>query len=66
MGPRVKRITVSMTRSEKALLKRLAQYEGRLSLTATVRLILLEAARNRNLSDPNEAGLRRNESKATS
>lgn len=64
MEPRVERITISMTPSEKAVLKRLAEHEGRLSLTATVRHIVLEAARNRNLGDIDETGQWSSESKA--
>lgn len=45
----MKRITVSMTQPEMELLSKIAQYEGRLSLTATVRHILAEAGRERNL-----------------
>ena len=45
----MKRITVSMTSSEKELLSQIADYEGRLSLTATIRHIILEAGRDRNL-----------------
>ena len=53
MEARNKRITVSMTPAEKALLVKLAEHEGRLSLTATVRHILLKAARERDLNGDN-------------
>lgn len=50
MEPRNKRLTISLTPFEKKLLKQVAIYEGRLSLTATIRHLILDAARKRLLS----------------
>ena len=49
MEPRTKRVVISVTPTEKKLLSNLAEYEGRLSLTATIRHILMEAVRMRGL-----------------
>jgi hypothetical protein len=49
MEARTKRLVISVTPKEKQLLKMLADYEGRLSLTATVRHILMDAVRLRGL-----------------
>jgi len=47
---RVKRIVISLTPSEKALLRKLAEYEGGLTFTATFRHLLTHAVRRRGLS----------------
>lgn len=49
MNARTKRIVVSLTPREKKTLINLAEFEGRLSLAATIRHLLLEAARERGL-----------------
>ncbi len=50
MEARTKRIVISLTPTEKGLLIQVAEYEGRLSLTATIRHLIMEAARVREIS----------------
>lgn len=49
MDVKTKKITVSMTDTEKSVLVKLAEYEGRLSLNATIRHLIIDAARARKL-----------------
>jgi hypothetical protein len=45
------RLVISLTENERETLIRMADYEGDLSLAATLRHILVEAARQRNLEN---------------
>ena len=49
MLERTQRLLISLTPNEKEILDQLAEFEGGLSLTATVRHLLLQAARERGL-----------------
>jgi len=46
---RIKRLVISLTHSEKNLLMQLAICEGRLSMTAMIRHLIIDAARARGL-----------------